>query len=154
MKHEIAVGKPEGLKENWPGQFTIFSWLDYVVTFPNIITLITTRKENGKPNVALNAWGMFLGSEGNYSSMIAVGSGSHTFHNIKREEEWCICIPSAEHQKQSWKTIECNSPDKDEIPDAGLTIENARIVRAPRVAECPICLECKVSWDRLSRRRF
>lgn len=148
MKHEIVVEKPDGLQESWLGQYSIFSWLDYVITFPNIITLVTTNKENGKPNAALNAWGMLLGSEGNYSSLIAVGPKSHTFENIKREKEWCVCIPSAKFKDKSYDTIKYNGMENDEVTDAGLTVEAAKNVKAPRIVECSICLECQLSWDR------
>jgi hypothetical protein len=44
MKHEIEVTTPENITEFWPGSYDLFSWLDYVVTIPNSICLITSMK--------------------------------------------------------------------------------------------------------------
>ncbi len=55
---------------------------------------------------------------------------------------------SVEQQAQCFETIRCNGPDNDEIADAGLTVEPAHAVQAPRVAERAINLECKLDWHR------
>jgi flavin reductase (DIM6/NTAB) family NADH-FMN oxidoreductase RutF len=44
------------------------------------------------------------------------------------------------------ETIHCNGPDNDEIADADLTAEPARVVQTPRIAECAIDLEYKLAW--------
>jgi flavin reductase (DIM6/NTAB) family NADH-FMN oxidoreductase RutF len=148
MKHEIEVRTPENLEEIWPGSYDLFSWLDYVVTIPNTITLITTRKANGAPNACLHAWGLLVGDRDNYTSLLAMHDYFHTYANILREGEWCVNYPSLEHYPQSFKTINVNQPDNDEITDAGLTVEASQKVRAPRIAECMLSLECKLEWHR------
>lgn len=148
MRNEFSIEKPEGLKELFPGQFTIFSWLDSAVAAPTLITVITSRKANGRPNACLHAWGLLVGGHGNYSSLIAVARHGHTYANIMREREWCVCIPTWRIRQQCFATIECNHDQNDELSDAGLTVEPAVVVKAPRIAECPICLECEYSWDR------
>ena len=55
MKHEMGIAQPEYLVEDWPGKYEVFSWLEYVVTVPNPIFLVTTRKANGAPSV-LSTW--------------------------------------------------------------------------------------------------
>jgi flavin reductase (DIM6/NTAB) family NADH-FMN oxidoreductase RutF len=57
-------------------------------------------------------------------------------------------FPSVKHYPECFETIHCNGPDNDEIADAGLTVEPARVVQAPRIAECAINLECKLAWHR------
>ena len=47
MKHELGVTQPPFLVEDWPGNYEIFSWLEYIVTVPNPMFLVTTFKENG-----------------------------------------------------------------------------------------------------------
>jgi flavin reductase (DIM6/NTAB) family NADH-FMN oxidoreductase RutF len=148
MKHEIAVTTPENLEEFWPGSYDLFSWLDYVVSIPNVISLITTRKANGAPNACLHAWGMLVGDRDNYTSLLAMHETFHTYANILREGEWCVNYPSLEHYPQSFETINVNHPDNDEITDAGLTVEAAKMVQAPRIAECMLNLECKLEWHR------
>ncbi len=148
MKHEIAVKTPENLEEIWPGSYDLFSWLDYVVTIPNVISLVTTRKANGAPNACLHAWGMLLGDRDNYTSLLAMHDYFHTYANIVREGEWCVNFPSLELYPQSFETIHVNHPHNDEITDASLTVEASKMVQAPRIGECAVNLECKLEWHR------
>jgi len=148
MKHELGIGQPEYLIEDWPGKYDVFSWLEYVVTIPNPIYIITTRKANGAPNANLQSWGLLVGEKGSYSSLLALLDQSHTYENILREREWCLSFPSFEHYPECFETIYCNAPDNDEITEAGFTVEEAITVKAPRIAECPISLECRLEWHR------
>lgn len=148
MKHEFSQDRPAGMKEDRLGELNVFRWLDLSVTAPNLITLITTRKANGAANACLNAWGMLVGSQSHYSSMFVASPRNHTSQNVLREKEWCVCIPSRNLRKQCFQTIRCNGPDNDEVTDAGLTVEPAVAITAPRIAECPIVLECRLSWHR------
>lgn len=148
MKREIGIRTPENLPEIWPGSYDLFSWLAYVVSVPNCITIITTRKANGAPNACLHSWGMLVGDRDNYTSLLALCDYFHTYENILREGEWCVNFPSVDHYPQAFDTIHVNHPDNDEISDAGLTVEPAQEVQAPRIAECPINLECRLEWHR------
>jgi flavin reductase (DIM6/NTAB) family NADH-FMN oxidoreductase RutF len=146
MKHEIDITQPDYLVEDWPGKYDVFSWLEYVVTVPNPIYIITTRKVNGSANANLQSWGLLLGEKGNYSSLIALQQGCHSFTNILREKEWCIGYPAHTYYPQCFETIYCNAADNDEIIDSGFTTETAKVVSAPRIAECAITLECRLAW--------
>ena len=148
MKHEIGIIQPDYLIEDWPNKFEAFSWLEYVVTVPNPIFLITTRKANGTANANLHSWGLLIGSKDHYMSVLALMDTTHTYANILREREWCINIPSVRHYAQCSQTIQCNEPDNDEITDAGFTLEAAKLVKAPRIAECLFNLECQLEWER------
>lgn len=148
MKREIDITQPEYLTEDWPGKYEVFSWLEYVVSVPNPIFIVTTQKANGAPNANLHSWGLLIGEKGNYSSLLALLDNTHTYANILREEEWCVGFPSFEHHPQCFRTIDCNAPDNDEITEAGFTVEAAKIVQAPRIAECSVNLECRLEWHR------
>ena len=112
------------------------------------MSIITTRKANGAPNACLHSWGLLVGDRDNYTSLLAMHDYFHTYANILREGEWCLNFPSFEHYVQSFETIHVNHPDNDEITDAGLSPEASKNVLAPRIAECPINLECKLEWHR------
>jgi flavin reductase (DIM6/NTAB) family NADH-FMN oxidoreductase RutF len=147
MKHEIGIVKPDCLVEDWPGKYEVFHWLEYVITLPNPIFIITTRKANGAANANLHSWGLLIGDKGHYTSLLALHTHTHTFANIQREHEWCINIPSFEHINQCERTIQCNAAENDEIVDSGFTLEPSRCVQAPRIAECIYNLECVLEWD-------
>jgi flavin reductase (DIM6/NTAB) family NADH-FMN oxidoreductase RutF len=146
MKNEIDITQPEYLVEDWPGKYEIFSWLEYIVTVPNPIFIIITRKANGAPNANLHAWGLLVGERGNYSSLLALLDNTHTYTNILRDGEWCVCFPSFQHYHQCFETIRLNEAENDEITESGFTVEPALTVRAPRIAECPVNLECRLEW--------
>jgi len=146
MKHEIPIGTPEDLAEIWEGSYDLFSWLDYVVNIPHPIFLITTRKANGAPNACLHAWGFLVGDRDNFTSIIGILDYYHTYANILRESEWCVNYPSLDDYEKCFQTIYINEADNDEITEAGLTVEPAQVVRAPRILECPISLECRLEW--------
>lgn len=148
MKHEIQVDTPEGLEEIWPGSYQLFSWLEYVVTIPLPLFVITTQKVNGAPNACLHSWGFLVGDRDSYTSILGVLDYYHTFENILREGEWCLNYPSLDDYKKCFETIHVNEADNDEITAAGLTVEAARLIRAPRIAECQINLECQLEWHR------
>ncbi|MBN2003619.1 MAG: flavin reductase [Anaerolineae bacterium] len=148
MKHEIGITQPHYLVEDWPGKYEAFSWLEYVVTIPNPIFVITTRKANGAANANMHSWGLLVGEGEHYSSLLALLDHTHTYTNILREGEWCLNLPSVKYLPQCSKTIFLNGPDNDEVADAGLTAEPAQTVQAPRIAEFAINLECKLAWHR------
>jgi flavin reductase (DIM6/NTAB) family NADH-FMN oxidoreductase RutF len=148
MKHEIGIQQPSCLVEDWPGKYDVFSWLEYVITVPNPIFLVTTRKANGAANANLHSWGLLVGEQDHYSSLLALLDHTHTCANIMREGEWCLNFPSVKDYPQCFETIRRNGPENDEIADAGLTAEPSRTVLAPRIAECAINLECKLAWHR------
>ncbi len=148
MKHEIGITQPETLIEDWPNKFQVFSWLEYIVTVPNPIFLVTTYKENGKPNANLHSWGFPVGDRDHYSFLLAIMEGTHTFQNILRTGEFCVNYPSFQQYPACSETIFKNGLENDEITEAGFTLETARLVGAPRIAECFFNLECKLEWDR------
>lgn len=148
MKHEIGIAQPECLVEDWPGKYEVFSWLEYVVTAPNVIFVVTTRKPGGAPNASLQSWGLLVGEGGHYSSLLALPDHTHTHANILREGEWRVGFPSFGDYPRCFETIYCNAPDNDEITEAGFHVEPAVTVRAPRIAECLVSLECRLEWHR------
>ncbi|MGW8225795.1 MAG: flavin reductase family protein [Anaerolineales bacterium] len=148
MKHEIQIGTPEDLEEIWPGSYDLFSWLEYVVTIPHPLFVITTRKANGEPNACLHSWGFLVGDRDNYTSILGVLDYYHTYENILREGEWCLNYPSLEDYEKCFETIHVNEAENDEITEAGLTVEQAQVIQAPRIAECRINLECQLEWHR------
>lgn len=148
MKHEIGIDQPNYISEDWPGKNEVFSWLEYIVTVPNPIFLVTTYKENGKPNANLHSWGFPVGDRDNFSFLLALLKETHTFANILRTGEFCVNYPSFRDCAACFETIAKNGLEDDEIRDSGFTLESARLVSAPRIAECFFNLECRLEWNR------
>lgn len=118
------------------------------------VVLVSTRNSDRSANLAPISSSWWLGKTG----VIGMGTRSHTVENLRREGECVLSIPSAylvtEVDRLALTTGSDPVPGyKDTmgfeyVPEkfarAGLTEIDSEVVSPPRVAECPIQLECKV----------
>ena len=147
MKHYFTHEKPECLIEDWPGKYKTFSWLEFGITVPNPIYLVTTLKEGNIPNANLQSWGLFLGEATKNHFLMAILKHHHTYANIMRTGEWCINYLSKEYICQANKTIVNNGRETDELAESGLTVMPSRVIKAPAVAESKVAIECVLKWE-------
>lgn len=146
MKKELPLMPPKGIEEAWQGQFSVFSWYNFVLNVPSAVFIVTTLKENGLANAQLNAWGMMVGSGKEPKFLLQVMNNSDTYRLIKRNREFTINYPSLRLREKFMKTITHFENEIDEILASGLTHEEPGVVRSPRVKECFAHLECKLDW--------
>ncbi len=138
----------ELLYENWPGQFDSFSHLEFACAIPQVLFLISTVKQNGKPNLCFHSWSSFGGDAGGYFAVMQnISHLSHTYRNIVREGEFCINFVSADYYANCIATIVNNTVPEDEFEAGGFTLEKAQTVKAPRVAESFMTLECRLACN-------
>jgi flavin reductase (DIM6/NTAB) family NADH-FMN oxidoreductase RutF len=143
MKIEISDKKPTDYKEYWPGQYKIFSHYEYVAGVPSILFMITTLKDNGKPNACFHAWSSFSGDEGGYFAIMpGLMQHTHTYKNILRDKEFCINFLSPEYYDACGETIKQNGEEVDELAAAGFTAEPAKLIKSPRIREAFMVYEC------------
>ena len=143
MKIEIPNGKPENFQDRWPGEFKIFSHYEMALGIPHTLFLVTTLKENGKPNACFQSWSSFSGDCGGYFAITPTLQNTHTYHNILRTKEFCINFISAKYFDACYKTIVNNAEDTDEIAAGGFTAEPAKCINVPRIQEAFLSLECE-----------
>lgn len=143
MKIEIGCVKPDNFLDRWPGEFHIFSHFEMALGIPHSLFLITTVKENSKSNACFQSWSSFSGDSGGYFAITPLLQTTHTYHNIIRDQEFCINFISAQYFDACYKTITDNSDDTDEIAAGGFTPEQASSVNVPRIQEAFLSLECK-----------
>ncbi|MCC8022166.1 MAG: flavin reductase [Clostridiales bacterium] len=145
MKLELDTNLPELWKESWPGEFEVFSHLEYCCGVPGALFLITTRKENGRPNACYHGWSSFTGDGRAFHAILPhIGLGTHTYANILREREFCVnFLPPSLHEA-CMRTGAHNDVETDEIQAAGLTAQTARLIKAPRIAEAFLSYECRI----------
>lgn len=55
MKHEMGAIKSDTLKEEWPGQWDVFSHYEQLYCVPGALYVVTTKKEGGKTNAGWEA---------------------------------------------------------------------------------------------------
>ena len=142
MKMEIGNTKPDNFMDRWPGEFRIFSHFEMALGIPHSLFLITTLKENGKPNACFQSWSSFSGDGGGYFAITPIVQTTHTFQNILRTKEFCINFISARYFDACYQTIINNSDDTDEIAAGGFTAEQARCISVPRIQEAFLSIEC------------
>ncbi|MCL2884659.1 MAG: hypothetical protein FWF49_04170, partial [Oscillospiraceae bacterium] len=88
MKIEIGKTKPANFKEAWPGELSFSSHFECGAVVPNVLSLITTLKENGTNNACFYAGTTFAGNAENYYIILPGLGQSHTFSNITRDKEF------------------------------------------------------------------
>lgn len=143
MRLEIENSKPDCFQEAWPGQYDIFHHYEFTSGVPSVIFLITTLKENGKPNACLHAWSTFSGDRGGfYAVLTGLMQNTHTYNNILRDREFCINFLDSSYYDNCIETINQNSDEDDELAIGGFTPEPAMIVKAPRIKEAFLTYEC------------
>jgi len=148
MKHYFTNKKPECLVEDWPGKYDTFSWLEFGITVPNPIYIITSLKEDDIPNANIQSWGLLLG-EGKYNHfLMGMLKHHHTYSNIMRTKEWCVNYCSKEYITQSFNTVNNNGIEIDEIISSEYNIKKSKIVKTPTIDESNVILECKLKWEK------
>lgn len=125
-----------------------------VLYFGTPVVLISSRNADGTANLAPMSSAWWLGQ----SCQLGMGNSSQTTANLLRERECVLNLPSsgmvdavdrlalttgaavvpARKAGQGYR----HEPDK--FATAGLTEQASELVRSPRVAECPIQMECRV----------
>ena len=143
VKTEIGNTKPENFIDRWPGEFEVFSHYEMALGIPHALFLITTLKENGKPNACFQSWSSFYGDCGGYYALTPLVQRSHTYGNILRTKEFCINFLSAQYFDACYQTVWNNEDETDEIAAGGFTPEPAQHIAAPRVREAFLSLECR-----------
>jgi len=145
MKIEIGRTKPANFREAWPGELNCSSHFECGAVVPNVLSMITTLKENGKPNAAFYAGTAFMGSPENYYVLLPGMGQSHTYFNILRDREFCINFISSKYCGSCEKTIEHNGDDDHEIAAGGFSAEPCRTIAVPRLGESFMAFECNLT---------
>lgn len=148
MKKEFS-NIPEAFKETWPGEFSLFSWEDFLTAIPSPIFVATSYKTNGKENACLQSWSTFVGDDkGLICVMAAVNRKGHFYKTLIEDNVCVLNFPSADIYDKCTATITNNDYENNEISDSGLTAEPALTVNAPKIKECFLNIECELIWDR------
>ncbi|MFJ6650526.1 flavin reductase family protein [Streptomyces sp. NPDC091290] len=125
-----------------------------VLYFGTPVVLISSLNEDGTANLAPMSSAWWLGQ----SCMLGLGNSGQTTTNLLRERECVLNLPSSAMvdavDRIALTTGKSAVPDHkaaqgyryepDKFSAAQLTEQASEMVRAPRVAECPVQLECRV----------
>lgn len=147
MKREFST-KPETFVEQWEGEFSGFSWQDFLTAIPAPIFVITSYKANGKENACLQSWSTFVGDKGEFICIIgAVSKRGHLYQTLQEKKCCVLNFPSRDIYEKCNATVYNNNYEDDEITKSGLTVEDAVTVDAPRIKDCFLNIECEYLWE-------
>ena len=111
--------------------------------YPLPAVLVTVADREGKPNVFTVAWAGTVCSDPPMVS-ISVRPQRYSWHCIEETGEFAINLTT---RKLARATDFCgvrSGRDLDKFQAAGLTPLTASRIKAPLIAESPVCLECRV----------
>lgn len=118
-------------------------WKPAPLLYPVPVVLVSCGDLEGKYNVLTVAWAGTICSKPAMIG-IAIKPERFSYSLIKESGEFVVNLPSRPLMRavdfcgvKSGATI-------DKFKEAGLTPEASRLVKAPRVKECPVALECRV----------
>ena len=125
-----------------------------ILYFGTPVVLLSTRNEDGSPNLAPISSAWWLGQ----SCMLGMSGRSKTVHNLRRERECVINLPGVDlvdavdrlalltgsDPVPPYKKAMGYRHERDKFGVAGLTPVDSQIVAPPRVAECAVQMEAVV----------
>lgn len=105
------------------------------------VVLVTTN-ENDHNNVMTISWHMVM----DFIPHIAISTGSwnHSFITMMKTKECVIAIPTVDMVEKVVGIGTVSGTEVDKFRKFDLTPLPAKEVKAPLIAECLACLECKV----------
>ncbi|MFJ9692847.1 flavin reductase family protein [Kitasatospora sp. NPDC101183] len=125
-----------------------------VLYFGTPVVLVSTLNEDGTPNLAPISSAWWLGQH----CMIGLGNNAQTTANLLREGECVLNLPSSamvdavdrialttgKRTLVDYKVEQGYRHEPDKFGAARLTEQASELVKPPRVAECPVQLECRL----------
>ncbi len=125
-----------------------------ILYFGTPIALITTMNQDGTANIGPMSSAWALG----YTVVMGWENTAHTLANLERERECVINLPGPDlvEQVEALAPLTGRNPPAPHKADtfryephkfqaAGLTPTTAETVKPPRIAQCPLQLEAKVT---------
>ena len=122
-----------------------------ILYFGTPVVLISTRNPDGTTNVAPMSSAWWLG----WNCNLGLGARSHTAHNLLREKECVLNLPSVAMAAAVNRLARLTGSDpvpphklnmgyrheKDKLRVAGLSAIASDLVSAQRISDCPVQLE-------------
>lgn len=114
----------------------------FMLLEPGPVILVTTN-DNGRNNIMTISWHMVV----DFTPQIALTTGSwnYSFQALTHTRECVLAIPAIDLAEKVVRIGDCSGAGIDKFGQFGLTPLPAADVKAPLIAECLACLECRVT---------
>ncbi len=113
------------------------------IVAPRPIGWISTLSASGIANLAPFSYFNAFAQEPHYVAF-GIGPPKDSLANVQATQEFAVNIATWDLREQMNATAAHVAPEVDEFELAGLAKLPCRLIRAPRVAESPACLECRL----------
>lgn len=114
----------------------------FMLIEPGPVLLVTTR-DRGRNNIMTITWHMVM----DFTPRIALTTGpwNYSYQALTRTRECVLAVPAVDLAEKAVSVGDCSGAEVDKFQRFGLTPLPAAEVKAPLIAECPACLECRVT---------
>ena len=128
------------------------------LVFPLPVTLVTCRARPGDAsadNIIPLSWVGILDHDPHTVS-ISIGKQKYSDRVIGQRGEFALCVAPVELMERVDRCGHTHGDRTDKFAMTGLTKMKATTIDAPLIAECPVCLECRVTQavDLATHRMF
>jgi len=113
--------------------------------FPRPVVLITSVDKNNRPNVMTASFIMPVSFKPKYLAF-SLSPKRYTFENLKDSGDFAVNILTKEMKKEAIICGSYSGRTSDKFKMTGLKTEEARIIKAPLIRNCPVSLECKLAF--------
>jgi len=109
---------------------------------PGPVILVTTN-DRAKQNIMTISWHMVT----DFTPTLAMTTGpwNYSFKALMKTKECVLAVPTIDLAEKVVRVGACSGRYIDKFNEFGLTPLSAGVVRAPLIAECLACLECRVT---------
>jgi len=114
----------------------------YALIEPGPVVMATTARK-GRPNIMTMSWHTMIDFEPPLLGCV-VSNRNYTFETLKVTKECVINIPTVELTKKAVACGNTSGRTVDKFKAFHLTPVKSSYVKAPRIEECYVNLECKV----------
>jgi len=111
------------------------------------VVIITTVGKDGSINAAPYAWFTVVDYDPP-QFLFSTNTKRDTYRNILETKEFVVNFPDTRLLRQIWITSKHYPYGVNELEKAGLTSLVSEKVKPPRIKECGVHVECKVSWTK------
>ena len=121
-------------------------WKPSNMLYPVPAVLVTSRDENGRANVMTAAWAGTICSDPVMLS-VSIRKERLSHEIISKTGEFVVCLTTRKLAKVTDYVGVKSGRDIDKFDlkgDLKITKSESKLVKAPGIAESPVCLECKV----------
>lgn len=114
----------------------------FMLIEPGPVILVTTH-DNGRNNIMTISWHMVT----DFTPQIALTTGpwNFSFQALMHTRECVLAVPTVDLAEKVVGIGDCTGTEVDKFEKFGLTPLPAGDVKAPLIAECLACLECRVT---------